>query len=297
MKKIIFGAMAALLLGSCGVDKAPSSDESIESLLNARLEKAKTWEDSVIAVDGTFMGGYFNYNLHAESGVENLNMRDVERGIRQVMSTDTTNMSYIYGIQIGLTILNTYQEISTSMPVDKAKLMESIFGALRLDSIDREQLLELRKEFENTDAEVKKRHQEQKEQEVFNSKEAEENRIISQSIAAGFQSNPDFKQIGNTGIYYHTEKEGSGELLPPQDMVRVNFTILRLNGELIENSVEKKMFPVHAYNPMLISVLPYMRHGEKTQFFIPYEQGYGILGKAEEGIGPCESVFMTVEVL
>lgn len=298
MKKILFGAMAALILTACGNNsKSPSTDESLEQLLQSRLENATSWEDSVIAVNGTFMGGYFNYNLHADPELsKNLNMKDVERGIRQVMATDTTNMSYIYGIQVGMTILNTFKEVSADMPVDKARLMESIMGALRLDSVDRDQLLEVRKDFEKMDSEVKKRHQEQIEKEIYGSKEANENRLFAEAIVAKLISNPDFSQISNTGIYRHIEKEGSGETFNPQDRLRASYTILRLSGEPVENAVDKAMFAGHAANPMLTSVLKYMKPGEKAQFFVPYTLGYGIQGDAEAGIGPCESVMLFVEV-
>ncbi len=296
MKKILFGALAAVVLTACGNShKTPSSNETLENLLASRLEHASNWEDSVIAVNGTFMGGYFNYNLHADPELSsNLNMKEVERGIRQVMATDTTDMSYIYGIQVGMTILNTFKEISMSMPVDKAKLMESIMGALRLDSVDRDQLLEIRREFEKMDSEVKKRHEAEIDQEIYSSREANENRLFAEAFEAKLISNPDFKKIGD-GIYCKVETEGSGETFQPTDKLRATYTILRLSGEPVENASNKAMFAGHAPNPMLNAVLKYMKPGEKAQFFVPYTAGYGIQGNPEAGIGPCESLLLFVD--
>lgn len=299
MKKIIFGALAAALICSCSGEKKPADTQSIDSLLSERMEKSTTWEDSVIAVEGTFFGGYCNYFLHANPHInqETLSMKDVERGIRQVMATDTADMSYIYGIQLGLQLLDSYRMTATEIPLDKGKFMEAVMGAMRLDSVSEEQIKQISVQFEETNAEIHRRKQQELEKEIFNSPEAEQNRIMAQSIASKFQSDPDFKQIENTGIYCSVEEEGEGELLAPNDRVKVNFTILRLSGEPVENAVEKAMFPARGHNPMLTEVLKYMRHGEKAKFFIPYEYAYGIQGNSNFGIGPCESLYMTVEVL
>lgn len=290
-------AWAALLLAACtGVEKRPSTTESLESLLASRLEQAKTWEDTVIAVNGTFMGGFFNYNLHTDPELNrNLNMKEVVRGIRQVMSTDTTDMSYIYGIQIGMTIMNTYREVSADMPLDKSRLIASIMGALKLDSIDREQLLEIRKEFESIDREVKNRRQDELDRQVYESREAQENRLFAESIAAKLQSNPDFVQIGNTGIYKKTEREGQGNTYEPDNRLRATYTVLKLSGEPLENAKSKAMFAGHAANPMLTAVLQYMKPGEKAQFFVPYTAAYGVQGSSEAGVGACESLMVFVE--
>ena len=299
MKKIICGAMAAVLLSSCGGSEKAADNQSIDTLLSERLENSKNWEDSVISVEGTFLGGYYNYNLHNNPQVnqETLNMKEIERGIRQVMATDTAEMSYVLGIQIGLQILETYRMTSADMPLDKGKFMESVMGALRLDSVGEEQIKQIYSRFEETNTEVQRRKQQEIEKEIFNSPEAEQNRIMAQSISSKFQSNPDFKQIGNTGIYCCIDQEGEGELLAPNDRVKVTFTVLHLSGEPVENAVEKAMFPARGYNPMLTEVLKYMRHGEKAKFFIPYEYAYGVEGNSNFGVGPCESLYMDVEVL
>lgn len=298
MKKIIFGAVAAALLCSCGGPKKEDNTQSIESQLEERLAKATTWEDSVIAIQGTFIGGYFNYVLHNNPMLtDSINMSEVERGIRQVMIADSTEMSYIYGIQVGLSILQTYSQTNAQMPMDKAKFMEAVMGSIRLDSVSEEQIKEMSVQFEQTEGDIRQRKQQELEKEIFNSSEAEQNRTMAQSIAAAFQSNPDFSQIGNTGIYCSVEEEGTGDLLVPDERVKVNFTVLRLSGEPVENQVERSMFPARGSNPMLTEVLKYMRHGEKAKFFIPYEFAYGVQGNPDAGIGPCESLYITVEVL
>lgn len=298
VKKIIIAAFGAMMLWGCtGIEKGTAgSTESLEGLLASRLEQAKTWEDTVIAINGTFMGGFFNYNLHTDEILSrNLNMKEVERGLRQVMSADTTNMSYLYGIQVGMTIMNTYREVSADMPIDKARLMESIMGALRLDSIDMDQLLEVRSRFEQTDMEVKARHQEELNRQVYESREAQENRLFADAITEKLISNPDFEKIGNTGVYKKTEREGKGDTYGAEDRLRATYTVLKLSGEPIENGKSRAMFAGHASNPMLTAVLKYMRPGEKAQFFVPYELAYGVQGSKEAGVGACESLMIFVE--
>lgn len=297
MKKLVALGVAALLLASCGNRTSSESEKqmSLEEMLSMRLEKATTFEDTVIAVNGTFMGGYFNYNLHADPELSaNLNMKEVERGIRQVIATDSADMSYIYGMQIGLSILDTYREISSDMPVDKGRLMDAVFASLRLDSIDREQLLEIRGEFERMDAEVKARHKIEQERKYFDEREAKENRMLADAVCAKLQSSPEYHQIDNTGIYRKTIKEGSGDLYRSNSRLKVTYSVRRLNGEPLETETGKSMYAGHAANPMLESVLVHMRPGEQAEFFVPYEKAYGVLGNEDEGIGYCESLFIEV---
>lgn len=290
-----------MLICSCGGEKQSAADESqsLDDLLSERLEKAKTWEDSVIAVEGTFLGGYYRYLLNEVPGLdrESVVMKDVERGIRQVMAADSADMSYIYGLQIGMQLRQTYLENIENQPMDKGKFMEQFMKTFRIDSLPLDQLQQLGNQFEDMMAEVAQRHQAEVEKEIFNSAEAEQNRIIGQSFASKFQSNPDFSQIENTGIYMSVQEEGTGELLQDNDRVKVTYTVLHLGGEPVENGVEKAMFPMRAYNPMLTAVLKHMRHGQKAHFFIPYEYAYGIQGNPGYGIGPCESLYLDVEVL
>lgn len=298
MKKlIVIGAAAALVLASCSDRKNETSTESMESLLSQRLEAAKTFEDTVIAVDGTFMGGFFNYNLHTDPELSaNLSMKEVERGIRQVMSADTTNMSYIYGLQVGMTIMSTFREISADMPIDRTKLMETIFGTLRLDSIDRDQLLEIRGQFERMDSEIKARKEAELNRTAYDSREAVENRMLADAVCAKLKSEPDYQPIGNSGIYRKVIKEGNGTNFKSDDRLRASYSVSRLSGEPLETVNDKAMFAGHAANPMLTAVLVHMSPGEESEFYIPYELVYGPQGNPEMKIGPCESVMIHVSV-
>ncbi|MDE6535103.1 MAG: FKBP-type peptidyl-prolyl cis-trans isomerase [Muribaculaceae bacterium] len=298
MKKIIFGAVAAALICSCSGEKKTAENQSIEALLAERLENAKTFEDSVIAIQGTFVGAYFNFAIHQDPQFsEKFNMSDFERGIRQVMIADSTEMSYVYGLNIGMGILQAYTQTSSQMPLDKGKFMETVMSSLRLDSIDASQVQEMSMQYEQIANEIFTRKQQELEKEIYNTPEAEQNRTMAQSIASAFQSNSDFTQIENSGIYCNIEEEGTGDLLAPDERVKVNFTVLRLDGEPIDHQVERSMFPARGFNPMLTEVLKYMRHGQKAKFFIPYEYAYGVQGNPDAGVGPCESVYMTVEIL
>lgn len=269
-----------------------------EEYMDARLAKSKTFADSVAAIDGTFVGSYFNYMLHAKSQADStLNMNEVERGIRTVMASDTANVSYLLGLQVGMTIINTYKEIDQEIPVDKKVLMDAIMGALRLDSVSEEQVIDMRTRYEQTGDEVTARRQAELDRQIAETDEAKQNIMLGDACAAKLLSDPDYQQIGSTGIYCKVINPGSGDMLEPNQVVHVDYTIQSIEGQDLESYKDRGMYAGHAPNPLLANVLPLMRPGEEATFFIPYQQAYGAQGHPGAGIGPCQSLFVTVKVL
>lgn len=295
MKQILTTlAAAALMLTACQNNSSVSSTD-LQQLLESELGKAQTFSDSVTAIDGTFMGAFFNYNLHAQFE-EGLDMKEVEKGLRRVMDTDTANNSYLLGLQVGLSVMNTFREVAPDAELDKEKLLEKVIAALRLDSVDRQQLLVVRSQFEEIDAEVKQRADAKVQQEYYESREAKENRMFADAVEAKLKSDPEYTALPG-GIYRRTIAVGDTAVSFKADSrVAVTCTVERLDGSAIDSCTDKMMFVQHPSNPMLAAVIRTMHPGEEARFFIPYTDCYGVKGSKEKKIGPCESLFITVKI-
>lgn len=298
MKKLyLIPFLTAALLCSCAKEqRRPAND--LTAMVEQGLAHAKTFVDTVEVIDGNFMGAFYNYNLHADPELSSgLEMSEVERGVRTIMSADTTQMSYLYGLQVGLSIMNTYRELGANVAVNKQRLMEYVMGAMRLDSVDRQQLLDLRVQFEQMDTEILARRQAEREAAKYNDRQAVENRMFADAYSEKLMKNPEWKRVGSAGVYQKVITPGAeNEQLQPSARVRINYTISRLNGEEITSVKDMAIFAGRSGNPLVQNVIGYMHPGEKSEFFMPYTAAYGILGDPEQGIGLCESLLFTLEV-
>lgn len=294
MKKLIYIAAVSLTFAAC--QKQPATDTmELQQLMEAQVAKATTFADTVTAVDGTFMGAFFNYNLHA-SFEEGLDMKEVERGLRQVMATDTANNSYLLGLQVGMSVMNTYKDAAGSVDIDKAKLLETVLTALRLDSVDRQQLLAVRSQFEEMEAEVTARAEAKANAEYYESREGKENRMFADAVETKLKSDPEYRALGE-GVYCKVIAPGdTAAQFKPDSRVAVTCSVQRLDGTGIDSVQNKMMFVQHPSNPMLAAVIRQMHPGQEARFFIPYTKAYGIKGDASKKIGPCESLFINVKI-
>lgn len=90
-------------------------------------------------------------------------------------------------------------------------------------------------------------------------------------------------KTSNTGIRYVVEKQGSGPLLQPGDLVMVNYTGQLLNGKVFDaNNDRSHPFTFRVDRGVVITgwdqILQLMRPGDKWLIIIPPELGYGRRG-------------------
>jgi FKBP-type peptidyl-prolyl cis-trans isomerase len=89
----------------------------------------------------------------------------------------------------------------------------------------------------------------------------------------------------NTGIRYIVEKQGSGPLLKPGDLVKVNYVGKLLDGKVFDQNQSKTApFEFHVDRGEVImgwdQILQLMRPGDKWLIIIPPELAYGRRGYA-----------------
>jgi FKBP-type peptidyl-prolyl cis-trans isomerase len=90
-------------------------------------------------------------------------------------------------------------------------------------------------------------------------------------------------QMSNTGIRYIIEKQGTGPLLMPGDMVMVHYTGMLLNGKVFDHNMDPKnpfTFRVDRGEVIVAwdQIMQSMRPGDKWLIIVPPELAYGRRG-------------------
>lgn len=285
--------MALAALTAC--TKAPKT-VTLDDMLNQRLEAAKNFQDSLAAIDGCFIGGLFNSQTEVSVGPD-ANRSEILRGMRTVMGTDTANTDYLMGIRMGLSIFQLYKDLAQIEGFSKEDFVNTICASFRLDSVTTDDANKLRPMFDQMFTEVENRVRMRKEQEVFDTPVARENRMVNDAVAAKLQSDPAYKSVGNDGLMVKVITEGDGEVINPNSLVVVSIKELRADTrQLIRGINSTPMAAGDRRNPVLQSVVPFMSVGETAEFFVPYTLAYGILGNETIGVKPCESIIAEVTI-
>ncbi|MDE6512900.1 MAG: hypothetical protein K2L05_01795 [Muribaculaceae bacterium] len=296
MKKFPFIALAAAALAGC-CSKAPQP-QTVKEVYEQNLAQATTFADSLIAVDGSFIGGVFN-NRFTDYPAEAVgdDKREVLRGIRTIMAVDTADRSYLSGLQMGLEIMDIYRQLASQESFSKEKFLEVISQAFMVDSLNRDELRELQPLFQQMFSTVELRAQQRAEAETYNSKEASENRMMAAAVATKLKSNPDFREVGSDGLMQKTLTEGNGEVISPSQLITVSITERRAeSGEVLRSIAPMQVYAGRPGHPVLASVIPFMSVGETAVFFVPYQLAYGTNGDASAKVGPCESIMAEVTI-
>lgn len=294
MKKALMLTLAAgLALTAC--ERAPKP-ESLTEMVNSRLESATTLADSIIAIDGTFIGAAYASQVDMQ-GIENPDRNEMLRGLRDVLGADADNQSYLAGIAMGMQVMNVYRDLAADEEISKEKFLATIAAAFRLDSISQQELQDLQPRFQQTFETVKQRAQERRDAEIYKTESAAQNRIIGDAIAEKLQADPDFAPAGPDGLMVRVLTPGSGEVINPNTIIVASISEQHADSRhAIRSLGETPMYAGRPNHPVLSAVLPYMSVGETAEFFVPYKLAYGVAGDENLGIGPCESIICTVTV-
>lgn len=286
---------AAAIIGAASCSRAPQP-ATVGDFYTQRIEAAKTFQDSLIATDGSFIGGVYNLQC-GQLPYGNVDKNEILRGMRDVLATDTANQDYIAGIRMGLAVFDVYKELSASESFSKEAFISTIADAFRLDSVNQADLEKLQPLFQQMFTAVKEQAKKRAEAEVYQTKEAVQNRMMGDAVAEKIQSNPDFKPVGNDGLMAHVLTAGNGEVINPNSPIVVSITERHADSRQVIRALAPSA--VMAGNPrhqVLSSVIPFMSVGETTEFFVPYSLAYGISGDENIGVGPCESIIAEVTI-
>lgn len=285
MKKIILAASAALLTLSV----VGCKDVADKSANRANM----TFEDSVANYSGALMGSMFRQHLDNPTAEVDFNKAEVLRGIRDVMKTDTANISYIIGLQMGMSAFQTYQALSKDVDINRADYMAAVTSAMNSDSIAN--VDQLRAVFMSLQAQIEERNRIRQENEAYESEAAQANRKAQDEAFAALKNDSKYQALAD-GIYREVIKAGNGTKLADGDKVMVQFQIDNLEGAKAFGNIDnaRPMTVGRASIDVLNTLLPQMEMGENAKFYVPWDKAWGKTGLPQSGIGPCQAVVVTL---
>ncbi len=288
----VAAAAAMLGLGACNSNSLPKpTADSPEQLMELTLEKCTTFEDSLAQGAGAFAGVIFNAQSLNDSTIDRA---ELLRGIRDVLKNDTTNNSYLLGLQMGSQAMNLYRDLAKSEKISKDAFLKALTEGLALDSVDFQKAQVAQQIFGDLSNRAQQRAAEKAEKAALESAEGKANVKAAQAYVAKLQADSAYKDLGN-GIYAKTITAGSGDTFKPQARCNVKFTMKTLDGQEVFSMSEPRItYVAQPGLDALAAVLPLMKAGETTEFYVPYEMAFGAQGNANLKVGACQSLVMVV---
>ncbi len=258
------------------------------------LDSADNFADSLNIVFADFLGRSASYEIATVPDFE-IDKKEMMRGLRTVLGTDTGNISYLTGLRAGLNVMDFYRDVAMTESIDRDVFINSFEAAFLSDTISLEELEALKLKVDSL-MEIKERHViEREEAEVFNTDAARLNRELGEAVADKLMSNPDFTSVGADGLMKRVITPGDGNVFAPDDVLTLDYTLRRADSR-IEIASRKDVHTLFGriYVPFLEATLPFMSAGEAAEFFVPYQLACGVMGNESWTIGPCESVMVEI---
>lgn len=252
-------------------------------------------EDSVSVCSGQLMGGMFRQHIDNSGDEMQFDRAQVLRGIKTVMATDTANLSYLVGLQMGMSAFQTYQQLSQDTEIDKALYMKSISQAMEADSLV--DLNALRQVMQMLQDRIQAEKEAREAEAAYNSPEAEANRKASEELFAQLKADPAKYTAMTDGIYKEVVEAGKGDNLDENAEIMMEYQLNNLEGKKIFGNMgyARNMKVGNAPVPVLNTILKMMNTGETAKFYVPWEAAYGKAGMPASGIGPCQSIMIEVK--
>lgn len=295
MKKIIMAFSAACIaLGFAACTKTSSSASTADD----------KFVDSLSEISGTLNGSGFARQIEtlSEADQAKFNKTAFLKGLKAAYLTDTADLGYIIGMQVGLNILTQNRQMAENgVNTNRNLFYEAFSKAFQLDSLPEAQSKELQEQFQAlmnkanmimTAKQDELRKAALQKQEAENQANLEAGKAYVDSLKA---TDPTIKTT-ESGLSYKIEKEGQGAKATDNDRVKVKYTGRLINGEVFDSN-EGVEFSPKGVVPGFGEGLKMMNKGSKYILYIPGNLGYGANGAAGGKITPGATLVFEVEVL
>lgn len=122
------------------------------------------------------------------------------------------------------------------------------------------------------------------------------NKQAGEAYIAKMSRQPGVKSLGN-GIFYKEVKVGSGKIPTAQDMVKVNYNGMTIDGK----SFDKRDGATMPVGQGMIKgweiALSHMKEGSTWEVYIPYDAAYGPSGLPNGAIKPYSALHFTITLV
>ncbi len=292
MKKIIYGACAALILTASACSK---SGDAEKTAVPAELS------DSVSMIYGRTVGGYVlgDYQRFAETNQNETTKKDIIKGI-QLAFGNADSEGMMIGLQVGGNILNELKRFEEQgIEIDRNVVLQNFREMFLADSLDMNKLRETSGLLNSLLAQVERVKAEQEAAEAAEAPEAKQNGSDGKAFVAKVKkADPEVKTAAS-GLSYKITEKGSEPLVGDNSIVEVNYVGKLVDGTVFDQSPEGKpaTFSPNGVIPGFAEGLKMLGKGGKATLYIPGDLAYGPQGVPQAGIGPNAMLIFEIEVV
>lgn len=294
MKKVLTAVVASALVFAASCDsKQKSGNENYN-------QEEVALGDSLSTSFGHMQGSQALSNLKryeqmmTEQQRNDFKKAEFIKGLELVLSTDTTNIAFLNGVQQGLQMYGIFMDKNLGVPVDAKAIVNAFAEVYNCDTISQTEIVKYNGEFESVMNSVREKAEARAEAEALETPEAKDNiaageKYISERVAEGFQKS-------ESGLAYKILNPGEGNKVTDKDIVKVTYVGKHLNGEEFDRSMGDTPSRMSVANLVkgFQEGLSQLGKGGSAILVIPGELAYGAKGRGP--IGKMETLVFEVTV-
>lgn len=289
MKKLILAiSAAAVMTGVVSCSKTSSFDASEKAL-----------GDSLATTFGNMMGQRFGEQLQQMQASNNpdfdkIDKSQIMRGIETVLNADTSNLSYLTGIQIGMQMMNTViGGTQSGVPVDGAKMAAAFKAGLDADSLN---IAAAQAEYQRVQMNVQSLGD--RKAAAAAAVQIEANGKAGAAFVDSIKAADSSVATTESGLSYKIENAGEGNKVTKADKVKLNYKGMTIDGNVFDETKENPLeMTAGNFIPGFTEGLEMLGKGGKATLYIPGNLAYGEKGVPQINIGPNSTLVFEVEVV
>ena len=292
MKKIIYGACAALVIMASACSKGGDAEKSA---VPAQLS------DSVSMIYGRTVGGYVlgDYQRFAQQNKSAATKNDIVKGI-QLAFGNADSEGMMIGLQVGGNLLNEIKRFEEQgIDINREEVLKNFREVFMGDSLDMDALRETSGLLNTLLAQVERVKSEQEAAKAAEAPEAKANGSSADAFVKKIKASDPEVKTSASGLSYKIENKGEEPLVGDNSQVVVNYVGKLTEGTVFDQSPEGQpaTFSPAGVIPGFAEGLKMLGKGGKATLYIPGDLAYGAQGVPQAGIGPNAMLIFEVEVV
>ena len=231
MKKIIYGACAALVIMASACSKGGDAEKSA---VPAQLS------DSVSMIYGRTVGGYVlgDYQRFAQQNKSAATKNDIVKGI-QLAFGNADSEGMMIGLQVGGNLLNEIKRFEEQgIDINREEVLKNFREVFMGDSLDMDALRETSGLLNTLLAQVERVKSEQEAAKAAEAPEAKANGSSADAFVKKIKASDPEVKTSASGLSYKIENKGEEPLVGDNSQVVVNYVGKLTDGTVFDQSPE-----------------------------------------------------------
>ncbi len=277
MKKFIFAGVAVLMLAftGCKGSTAESNDVAAQ-------------QDSLAIALGQMFAYQFSQQEQYTPDSLRADRAEFLKGIKVALAADTTKAgrSYLQGLQMGMQMLGSLQNLEKEYGVNRATVLASFKEAISGDSVDVDPA-KLQMQLQSLVSTIK-------ESKLANDTEAQANKKATEGVFNNLKKKG-AKTLGKD-VVYEVIEEGDGAKINASDMTYAIITMTDKNGTVIQSTNgQAQPIPARQYgqalHPALAEGVTAMHVGSEYKFYI------NLGAETPQGMKPYDYIVFDIKLV